>query len=62
MDLETLDFSIHWSYNKGEGIIACFIDRILPYINQVNDGALREWLQRGIAIHTAGLSIVSLSV
>ncbi len=28
---------------------------VLPHIGQVQDGALREWLKFGIAIHTAGL-------
>lgn len=62
MDLETQDSSIHLNYNRGEETNGCFIDRILPYISRVDDGSLREWLQRGIAIHTAGLSIDSLSV
>lgn len=62
MDLETQDFSTHLNYNRGKETSVRFIDRILPYINRVDDGALREWLQRGIAIHTAGLSINSMSV
>ena len=36
--------------------MACSVPcRIQQHIRQVQDGALREWLKFGIAIHTAGL-------
>lgn len=40
---------------RGRGVS----DSVQQYVNQVQDGALREWLKYGIAIHTAALCSLS---